>query len=136
MRHEESKLQQACIRWFRIAYPEMSQLLFAVPNGYKTSLSQARIAKAEGMLAGVADLILLTPAEPYHALCIEMKTAKGRQQPSQKAFQTNVEAAGYKYVICRSFNDFRHEICTYMREKQFLCSKTRLSSALKPDNHR
>lgn len=93
----------------------MAMLLFAVPNGCRTTLTQARVAKAEGMLAGVADLILLVPAEPYHALCIEMKTPKGKQQPSQKVFQQNVEKVWYRYVICRSFDDFRREICAYLR---------------------
>ena len=71
--------------------------------------------KAEGTLAGVSDLILLYPSKGFHALCIEMKTEKGRQQPSQKIWQRAVEDAGYKYVICRSFEDFMEQINAYLK---------------------
>ena len=72
MRHEESHLQQACVRWFRLQYPQHAQLLIAVPNGVRTSATQGRILKAEGMLAGVADLLLLLPRHGYGCLCIAL----------------------------------------------------------------
>ncbi len=116
MRHEESKIQQVCVRWFRYQFPEYARNLVAIPNGYKTTLSQARIAKAEGMVAGAADLFLFVPSYngKYHGLAIEMKTAKGRQQESQKIWQQCVQREGYHYVICRSFDDFRMEINNYL----------------------
>ena len=42
-------------------------------------------------------------------------TEKGKQQPSQKIWQRAVEDAGYKYVICRSFEDFMEQIGAYLR---------------------
>ena len=45
----------------------------------------------------------------------EMKTEKGRQQPSQKLFQRAVEEMGYKYIICRSFEAFMDEIRAYLK---------------------
>lgn len=44
-----------------------------------------------------------------------MKTPKGKQQPSQQIWQRAVEDAGYKYIICRSFEDFMTEINAYLR---------------------
>ena len=116
MRHEESKIQQVCVEWFRYQFPEYARNLVAIPNGYKTTLSQARIAKAEGMVAGAADLFLFVPSHngKYHGLAIEMKTAKGRQQESQKIWQQCIQREGYHYVICRSFDDFRMEINNYL----------------------
>lgn len=114
MRHEESKIQQACVRWFRCEFPEYRKNLVAIPNGYKTTISQARIAKAEGLVSGASDLVLFYPAKGFHGLCIEMKTEKGRQQDTQKEFQQAVESVGYKYVICRSLNDFIKEIKNYI----------------------
>lgn len=114
MRHNESKIQIDCVTWFRLQYPRLKKLLFSIPNGYQTSASQARIAKAEGLTAGVSDLILLFPSAHHHALCIEMKTKTGRQQPSQKEWQQQVEWAGYKYVVCHSFDEFRQAINDYL----------------------
>lgn len=106
MTHEESNIQRWCVYWFRRQYPRLARLLFAVPNGGARNRVTASILKGEGVVAGVSDLILMVPAGGYHALCIEMKTAKGRQQPSQKEWQTEVEAQGYRYAVCRSVEDF------------------------------
>lgn len=71
--------------------------------------------KAEGTVAGASDLFLFYPSQGFHGLAIEMKTPQGRQQPTQKAWQQCVEEQGYKYVICRSFDDFREQINAYIR---------------------
>ena len=71
--------------------------------------------KAEGVLAGVSDLIHRYPSAGLHARCIEIKTEKGRQQPSQKIFQQEVEKVGYKYIVCRSVDDFINEINEYIK---------------------
>lgn len=112
---EEHRIQTACVRWFRLKYPHLSPRLFAVPNGgRRDGVTGARL-KAEGVLAGVADLILLVPNAGYHALLIEMKTPKGRQSESQKAWQQEVCAEGeYKYVVCRSLDDFIREVKIYV----------------------
>lgn len=117
MRHKESSLQIACVRWFKqYAYPRLAPLLFAVPNGGYRNPVTAKIMKAEGATAGVADLILLAPSAGFHGLCIEMKTDKGRQSENQKQWQTALENQGYKYVVCRSFEDFQTEVTRYLRE--------------------
>ena len=76
MRHQESIIQQTCVRWFRMKYPQLALLLFAVPNGGARLRSEAAIMKAEGTMKGVADLLLLFPAKRFHGLCIEMKTRR------------------------------------------------------------
>lgn len=115
MRHEESRIQIACVGWFRMQYPTLAKLLFAVPNGGARRPLEGKIMKMEGTTAGVADLLLLYPSRGYHALCIEMKTATGRQQPTQREWQGAVEKHGYKYVICRSINDFVETVNEYIR---------------------
>ena len=78
--------------------------------------------KAEGVVAGVADLILLVPhiAEScrymWHALCIEMKTKHGYQSPEQKEWQAKVEQYGYKYEVCRSLDQFIEIIENYLKQ--------------------
>ena len=111
---EEHRLQVACVQWFHYQYPKHAHNLFAVPNGGKRDKVTAAKLKAEGALAGVADLILLIQSKGYGALLIEMKTSSGRQADSQKAWQKAIEKDGYKYVICRSISDFITEVNSYM----------------------
>lgn len=114
MRHIESTIQINCVRWFRYQYRHLSRLLFAVPNGGARDAATGRILKAEGVVPGAADLLLLVPSGLYHGLCIEMKTPTGRQQASQYEFEKAVKAQGYKYVICRSVDDFICEVQQYL----------------------
>lgn len=116
MRHRESDLQSACVRWFRMAHRKYERLLFAIPNGSHRNRVTAAILKGEGVLAGVSDLILLVPNSKYTSLCIEMKAGAGRQSEAQRQFQQAAESVGNRYTVCRSFDEFRKEIETYLNE--------------------
>ena len=120
MRNEEHNIQVACVQWFRYAHSSLSPLLFAVPNGGQRNVIVAAKLKAEGVVAGVSDLLLLVPNRDYHALCIEMKSAKGRQKENQKAWQKEVEKQGYKYAVCRSLDEFTNTINNYLNERKEL----------------
>ena len=111
--HTESSLQIECVKWVRATFPHFDKLFLSVPNGGQRNAVTARIMKAEGVVAGVSDLMLLIPNNGYHGLCIEMKTEKGRQSEHQKMFQEEAESNGYKYVVCRSFDEFASEIYRY-----------------------
>lgn len=113
---EEHRIQCSCIRWFRFQYPKLKDILFAIPNGGSRNKVEAARMKAEGVTAGVADLILLKSNRFYGALCLEMKTASGSQSETQKRWQHVVESTGNKYVICRSLDDFMREIKNYLKE--------------------
>lgn len=117
-KNEEHRIQCNCVKWFRLKYRKYAELLYAVPNGSKRDAITGKALKDEGVLAGVSDLNLDVPNRFYHGLRIEMKTKSGRQQPSQKQFQLNVESMGYKYVICRSFDDFMREVIRYMNDME------------------
>lgn len=115
MKRLESNLQIQCVRWFRLQYPKYSKLLFAVPNGGYRNKIEAGIMKAEGVVSGVSDLILLMPSKGFNSLCIEMKAGKGKQAESQKEWQNEAEKAGNAYRICRSVDDFMNVINGYLK---------------------
>jgi len=96
-------------------YRNMAMLLFAIPNGSQRDVITGKRLKDEGVVAGVADLFLSVARNGYHGLYIEMKTDKGRQSPSQIEFQRNVEAQEYRYVVCRSLDDFMAVINDYLQ---------------------
>jgi hypothetical protein len=77
------------------------------------------IAKAEGVVPGVPDLMLLLPAvykdKKYNLLGIELKTPKGKQGPSQKVFEAYFEASGSHYIIIRDDDSFRAAVEDYMQ---------------------
>ena len=116
-RHEEHNLQTACVNWFRWQYPTFSKMLIAVPNGGRRDAVTGAMLKAEGVLAGVADLILLIPNRRYHSLLIELKTKSGTQSKAQKEWQQEVERLGYsKYILVRSIDEFINAINDYLKQ--------------------
>ena len=113
-RHNESKIQIQCVTWFKYQYPHLAPLLFSVPNGGSRDKREASIMKAEGITAGVSDLILNIRGGSHTQLAIEMKDTKGTQSPAQKRYQRYAEAVGIKYIICRSFEAFQSEVVNYL----------------------
>jgi len=57
-----------------------------------------------GVYRGITDLIA---AKDGRVLFIELKTARGRQSEHQKKFQSDLEAAGGEYVLCRGVEDLQ-----------------------------
>lgn len=118
MIHKESHLQQACVKWFRLQYPTIANLLFAVPNGGARSRTEAAIMKGEGVTAGVADLLLLIARGGFGSLAIEMKDDRknAKQRPSQIQWQQAAEQAGNKYAVIRTFEEFQNIVNAYLTE--------------------
>lgn len=120
MKHREHDLQTACVRLFRMKWPKLAGLLFAIPNGAKLAGNALQRAKAwkrleaEGARPGVADLFLAVPAGKYAGLFIEMKIEKGTQRPAQKAFEKDIVQAGYGYVIPRDLEAFIKIVQNYL----------------------
>src|SRR5262245_66070578 len=76
-RELERAHQVALIKWVRTVmdiYPVL-KLLYAVPNGGDRNLRVAQKLKAEGGLAGGADLCLTAARRCYQGLYSEMKKA-------------------------------------------------------------
>lgn len=120
MLHEESKIQQQCVSLFRAKYPQFAMLLVhPINEGSQYTRVTGAIHKAEGAVAGVADLLLFLPAVfsdetvkltgvPKFAcgLAIEMKTEKGKQSQEQKDFARIIRAACWDYEVIRSVEQF------------------------------
>lgn len=114
----EHDLQVACFQWFSLQYPSLRGRLVAVPNGGHRSKAEAAKFKAEGVVAGVSDLILLKSNHDYGALLIEMKTSArtSKQSDKQKEWEKNITSLGeYKYVVCRTLDDFMREVRCYLQ---------------------
>ena len=122
MKHTESAHQSQVIEWSRWAYKTgkypMLNMLHCSLNGVKLSATQARIAKAQGMLSGVPDLFLPVPRGCFHGLYIEMKSEKGRLTENQQWFLSNAESLGYKTAVCYSAKEAIDAIEAYYSDKR------------------
>jgi hypothetical protein len=67
----------------------------------------ARKLKAEGIMAGVADLCLPAARREYHGLYLEMKSEEGAATEKQKAFLRGVLDEGYCAIIAHGVDEAR-----------------------------
>lgn len=70
--------------------------------------------KAEGMVTGVADLLLLKESNGHGCLAIEMKYGKGDQSKYQKQWQKECTEAGNVYVVCKTVRQFFDSVFEYL----------------------
>lgn len=97
----EDLLQITVVRFLRVAAPGL--LYWHVPNGGARSPGEGRKFKDMGTLPGVADLSFVLP--DGRAAFIELKTLKGRQEPTQKAFEEACQNNNAPYAVCRSLKE-------------------------------
>jgi len=117
--HDEQAVILAWARAMRGQYPELA-LLFAVPNGARTSYSQAKRLKAEGMQAGVPDLCLPVARKGWHAMYLEVKRQKGgRVSEMQRWWGERLRQEGNFVVVVRGAERGIHYLKRYLGEGTF-----------------
>ena len=92
--HEEQKKVMAWVDEMTPHFPELG-LLFAVPNGGFRHKSVAIKMKAEGVRAGVSDLMLPVARRGFYGLFLEMKAIGGKSTPKQSDFLKAIFDQGY-----------------------------------------
>ena len=114
----EFRLHVACKQFLDTALPD-SAIYFHTPNAPRNKVTGARL-KAMGMKAGVPDLCIIYRGD---VLFVELKTAKGRLSPVQKAMQMQLASAGAHVMTeCRSVEALE----AYL--EQFMPLKARLAA--------
>lgn len=113
----EHQEQVALFDWLELEsrkYHEL-RLAFAIPNGASKSWSQAKKFQAEGLRAGVPDVLLPVARGKYHGLFIEMKRAKGGVvSPEQEHWLLCMEIEGYRTDVCRGWIEAQAAVMNYM----------------------
>jgi hypothetical protein len=97
LRPSEHTDQCALVQWIRLAHPDV--LYFAVPNGEFRNAETARKLKAEGVVAGVPDLMICEPRGAHHGLFVELKrdgAAPSSVKAHQVAFADELKVRGYR----------------------------------------
>lgn len=95
-------------------YPEL-ELLYHVPNGGKRDAVIGAKLKAEGVKAGVPDLVLPVARAGYHGLYIELKRQHGgRLSGAQRDWCRNLTRQGYCVLVCRGANEALNMLVKYL----------------------
>jgi hypothetical protein len=100
----DNKIQAVSFQWHWNTYPAERMRLFMNYNNPPSKIAGGQL-KAQGMLAGVADMTYLMPSG--RVAFIEFKTEVGKQRPEQVKFQGVCEVLNIPYFICRSLEEFQ-----------------------------
>ena len=113
----EGEEQARLFSWCRMQlwqHPEL-ELLFHIPNGGSRNKAEAGRFKAEGVKAGVPDLLLPVAKGGYHGLFIELKRLDGgRVSTEQKAWMDKLKGQGYRAAVCRGWEEASEELLGYL----------------------
>jgi len=96
LEHDE---QRAFVKWFRTQYPKVR--IFAVPNAAMRDYKLAAYLVAEGLTAGVPDLLVLD-----WKLGIEMKRVKGSTiSDEQRGWELYLRDIGWHHIYAYGCKD-------------------------------
>lgn len=112
MAKTENEMLPMMVSWFRENYPEIAPLMVYVPRANKT-------LEKKGASYGSADLILLYPANGYHALCVQVLNRTERNSDCHKRWRVLVENEGNKCITLRDFDDFTEAVEEYLNDSPY-----------------
>jgi predicted RecB family endonuclease len=103
--NREARLQAEIVAWLRSTLPNF--VVFAIWNGGDL-ISKVQAAKRKwlGVLAGVADVVVVAPGK---TLFVEIK-AGSSVSPAQREFGVRVNALGHHWIVARSIDDVRRAL--------------------------
>lgn len=95
------------------------RLLIHIANERKTSPRQGAYLKAQGVRAGVPDLLLAIPAGGYNGLWLELKRSKGgRVTEAQAEMHKLLKSQGYAVHVCHGAREAVGVIVDYLKNTQ------------------
>jgi len=101
----EHRLQVAFFQYLNIAYPEVNEHAFAIPNGGARNKTVATKLKAEGVKKGIPDIFIAIPFNDFHGLFIELKIKPNGPTAEQKDWIAKLKAQGYDCHVCYTLDE-------------------------------
>jgi hypothetical protein len=114
----EGQEQAALMRELELRYPAVFELMYHVPNGGHRVKAVAGKLKAQGVKAGIPDLVLTMARGGFFGLYIEFKATPPNDaaiSPSQHERIRKLNEQGYLAVVCRGHFDTIEQIRAYLR---------------------
>lgn len=117
---DEQKFQTECSKWLRkeLYLRGEPQIYYHVPNERKASMAQMCRLKAQGVLAGVSDVVLPLRSEEYSGIYCELKANTGSPSKEQKAFLAGVAAEGHLAVVINDLETFKEVFTFYLDQRK------------------
>jgi VRR-NUC domain len=115
-RDTEHKHQVALFQWAAYQtrrWPELA-LLFAIPNGGARDKVTGGRLKAEGVKAGVPDMLLPVARGPYHGFFIELKAPDGTPSDKQERWVEDLQGQGYRAEVIYGWPAARDALMSYL----------------------
>lgn len=117
----EGQEQAALMRELQLRFPAAFKLIYHVPNGGHRVKAVAAKLKAQGVKAGIPDLVLPMARGGYFGLYIEFKAMPPFDAPvsaSQDACIQALTDQGYLAIVCRGRIDAVEAIRAYLLQPQ------------------
>ncbi|WP_166219749.1 VRR-NUC domain-containing protein [Pseudomonas atagonensis] len=114
----EGQEQAALMRELELCYPAVFDLIYHVPNGGHRVKAVAAKLKAQGVKAGIPDLVLSMARGGYFGLYIEFKATPPNDaavSASQQERLRKLNEQGYLAIVCRGHFDAMEQIRAYLR---------------------
>lgn len=89
-------------------------MLYAVPNGGKRDKATAAKLKAEGVKAGVPDVVLPVARGGFHGCYIELKVGKNKTSAEQNAWLNALKAEGYFVDVSYGWQEAARNLARYL----------------------
>ena len=110
----EASLQKAVVEYIKLQYPK-ARYCASLGGQYQKFVSQRKKAKDTGYKAGFPDLQITEPKGNYHGLFLELKLNKQCYASQyQKDWIRDLNARGYKAIICKGFDECITAIDEYL----------------------
>ena len=110
--------QAALMAELRVRMPNVADLIYHVPNGGHRVKAVAAKLKAQGVKAGIPDLVLPMARGGYFGLYLEFKATPPHDaaiSDSQHERIRKLSDQGYLAVVCRGHFDAMEQLRAYLR---------------------
>lgn len=113
----EGQEQAALMQELALRYPEVHELIYHVPNGGHRVKAVAAKLKAQGVKAGIPDLVLPMARGGYFGLYIEFKATvePAPVSASQRDCLRRLSEQGCLAIVCRGHFDAMEQLRAYLR---------------------
>ncbi len=111
-RDDEHQLQCLIVKWFDLFFPNI--LMYAIPNGARTSMWTAKKLKKEGLRKGMTDLVIAEPVAGYCGAYIETKIPDTSPNKDQREKMRQLKDKGYFVAWYRTYQEGKAIIMGYL----------------------